>query len=276
MNFNIQRPLAEMRDALSLYRLGSPRTRKGYYSVLTRVIKDLFYLKSPFNTFKEVNFEKIKYLIEHWKNNNIKNVTIGSRLSIVRKYTNLLNHDLAIPDNKSLGLTRIKNKIKLIQPLPYDDFLKKIQNSFVRLAINLQVFFGLTKNEALQFRIQIYEGTIKRCFIAKLISHDNKDRFIEIRFPEQELIINELANVIDSKLSLSNKYGLQLMSRLYASELHFVECPNNYPFRFIYAKKLFNYFLQHENISNKDALNKVALEMGIIDKRIMKKWINYE
>ena len=265
-----------MRDVLSKYRLGSPRTRKGYISVLKLVIKDFFYLHIFFNSFKELRFEQINTLIAHWKMKDIKNVTISSRLAILRKYTTLLNHSIVIPDNQSLGLRRVKNKIEQITPLSNKDIINNVYNPFTRLIINLQVHLGLTKNEAINFRLQPYGETKKQYYVAKAIAHDNRDRLIEIRFPEQEHVLEELSNKLDMKLSLSAKYHLALLTRVYTGELALAGYQSNYPFRLAYAQRLYKYLTTQEKLTEKEAINKIVLEMGVVETRIIKKWITYE
>ncbi len=256
MAYTIQRPLAEFREILATYKQGSPRTRNGYKSVIKVIIKDLFFLKVFFNSFHEVSLDQINILINHWKKKKLLNVTIGSRLSILRKYLGLLNHSIRLPSNLELGLIRKKSKLTIELNVAPLQILDKVEHRLTKYILKLQIYFGLTKQEAIKFRIQPYQTVKNALYISKSVSHNNKDRLISLHFPEQEQLIKQLADELGLELSLSEKYDKVTLVNLYNTELVLANHSSKTSFRALYARNLFDYLINQQQLTKKKLLSK--------------------
>ncbi len=277
MNYSIQRPFAELRETLSSYRQCSPRTKSGYKSVMKIVIKDLFSLRLFFNSFKETSMENINALIQHWIKHKLSKVTIGSRLSIIRKYCDLLNSSLTIPSNLELGLKREKSKNKNVLSNDYLNIINTVEHKLTSLMIQLQALLGLTKQEAIKFQLQSYHhAENKVLYVSKRVSHDNKDRLILIRSQAQEEVIHLLSTELDQKNSLQDKYNKVTLVNLYNAELAILNHSPTLPFRAVYARNLLDYFVNQQQLSQKDAVAQIAQEMGISDLSTIKNWLHDE
>ncbi len=276
MAYTIQRPLAEFREILATYKQGSPRTRNGYKSVIKVIIKDLFFLKVFFNSFHEVSLDQINSLINHWKKRKLLNVTIGSRLSILRKYLGLLNHSVPFPSNLELGLTRKKSKLTVALIAAPLQILDQVEHRLTKYILKLQIYFGLTKQEAIKFRIQPYQAVKNALYISKSVSHNNKDRLISLHFPEQEQLLSQLAIELGLKLSLSEKYDKVTLVNLYNTELVLANHSSKTSFRALYARNLFDYLVNQQQLTKKEALVEIAGEMGISDLKLIRDWISDE
>ena len=276
MAYTIQRPLAEFREILATYKQGSPRTRNGYKSVIKVIIKDLFFLKVFFNSFHEVSLDQINSLINHWKKRKLLNVTIGSRLSILRKYLGLLNHSIPLPSNLELGLTRKKSTLTTIPNVAPLQILDQVEHRLTKYILRLQIYFGLTKQEAVKFRIQPYQAVKNSLYISKSVSHNNKDRLISLHFPEQEQLLKQLADELGLKLSLSEKYDKVTLVNLYNTELVLANHSSKTSFRAFYARNLFDYLVNQQQLTKKEALLEIAGEMGLSDLKLIRDWLSDE
>ena len=276
MAYTIQRPLAEFREILAAYKQGSPRTRNGYKSVIKVIIKDLFFLKVFFNSFHEVSLDQINSLINHWKKRKLLNVTIGSRLSILRKYLGLLNHSISLPSNLELGLTRKKSKLTIAPIAAPLQILDQVEHRLTKYILKLQIYFGLTKQEAIKFRIQPYQAVKNALYISKSVSHNNKDRLISLHFPEQERLLKQLSDELGLELSLSEKYDKVTLVNLYNTELVLVNHSSKTSFRALYARNLFDYLVNQQQLTKKEALVEIAGEMGLSDLKLIRDWLSNE
>ena len=108
------------------------------------------------------------------------------------------------------------------------------------------------------------------------MAHDNKDRLIMLRFPDQDEVIQLLASELDQKNSLMDKYDKVTLVNLYNAELTLTQCSPMMPFRAIYARNLFDYFVNQQQLTKKDALHQIAHEMGVSDLSTIKNWIDHE
>ena len=276
MQYNIQRPLVEMKKAFSDYKTGSPRTRQTHYFVIKIVIKDLFYLKYFFDSFKAISFDHISVLISHWKKRSLSSVTISSRVSILRKYLALINHDIGLPTNSELGLSRKKVTKKIESSLDATQLFETIKHPLTRLILKLQIYFGLTKEEASRFRIQLYQGGDNLLYVSKSVSYNNQDRLLHIYWPEQEIILKELADEISLKLSLAEKYNKAALMNLYHAELTLSGVSSKTSFRENYARSMFDYLVHQQLLSKDDAIAQIADEMGLSNSKKIKEWLSNE
>lgn len=275
MHYNIQRPLAEMKEALSSHRMGSPRTRSNYYFVITLTIKDLYYLKIFFDSCRLITLDHVNFLIQHWKNKQLSIVTIGSRLSILRNYLSLINCKINLPSNAELGLSRKNQEKSKNHSINADQLLKTIQHPINQIIIKFQLLFGLTKEEAIHFRIQRYNEIEPLVFVAKKVASNNRDRLIPVYSPEQEDVLLQLSSELDLTLSLAEKYSKVNLISLYHSEFALYGFSSKEPLRSIYTKNRLNYLLQQKNLSKKDALLQLSRETGVRLKTI-REWIAHE
>jgi len=276
MHYNIQRPLVEMKKAFSGYKIGSPRTRETYYFVITLIIKDFFYLKHYFDSFYSVRLEHVQVLMKHWEKKSLSNVTIGSRLSILRKYLAILKHDINLPTNVELGLSRKKVISGPPKAIDMNKLFQTVKHPLTQLILKLQICFGLTKEEAVKFKIQLYPGNNKVLYVSKLVSYNNKDRLIRIYSAEQELILTQLLDEIGLHPSLSEKYSKAALMNFYHAELGLYEFSSKISFRATYARNIFDYLVHQQMLSHDEAITQIAQEMGLPQTKTIKKWLSHE
>ena len=274
MEYEIQKPLKELKSILSEARYGSPRTRNSYETVVKGIIKDLYFLKLFFNTITSINVDYVNQLINQWKRKKLSNATIGSRLSILRQYLALANHIIALPSNYELGLAKVRSKQSY--SLASEDVLTKVHHPITKLILKLQIYFGLTKSEALDFKIQIYTYETKTLFVHKSVSHNGKDRMIEMRTAAQENVIHDLSEALGYKLSLSDKFNKTDLLHLYHSELMLINLLPNTSYRSLYARSLYQFLINNNKLTRKEAIKKIVFDMGMSESRTIIDWIGHE
>ena len=256
--------------------MGSPRTRQTYYFVITLIIKDFFYLKYYFDTFTTITLDHIQTLIKHWEKKSLSKVTIGSRLSILRKYLVLLNHTVILPTNYELGLSRKKTKSASSITIDLNKLLQTVQHPLTQLILKLQIYFGLTKEEAIKFQVQLYHANNKTLYVSKLVSYNNQDRLIQIYHKEQESLLTQLAEEIGLHPSLAEKYSRVALMNFYHAELNLYEFSSKTSFRSTYARNMFDYLVHQQLLSQEEAITQIAQEMGLPQTKTIRKWLNHE
>jgi len=270
---NIQRPLAEMKHTLSGYRIGSPRTREGYVVVMKIIIKDFYHLKRFFDSFQEIGLDDVMLLIQHWRKKSLSVATISSRISILRKYLGLIRHSMLLPSNVALGLSRNREKAREKLSVDIRDVIQRIYNPINRLLVELQWYFGLTKEEAVRFRLQRYAGDEAKLYLSKPVSYNNQDRLIPLYHPEQEEVLARLTQAVGGSLSLAEKHSATDVIRLYCAELHLYGLSSKIPFRYGYAKHTLPYLLD-QGLPKKSALASIAEAMGITRIQTIEEWVH--
>lgn len=274
MEYQIQKPLRESKSILAKVRGGSPRTRDSHESIIRKSIKELYFLRKPFNSITEINMDHIEYLIDHWKNLKLSNGTIGNRLSVLRKYFTLANHNVKIPSNYELGFVR------KLEPANTQNISSKIINqvhhNVTKLILRLQIYFGLTKSEAVRFRVQLYNNYENLIFIPKDIAHNNKDRIIIMHSDNQEKVIEDLLDELGDKLSLVEKVGHRTPVDLYNAELKYIDHSTKTPFRSLYARQEYEHLSNAENLPHKESIKRICGQMGISEVKVVKSWVNNE
>lgn len=273
MEYQIQKPLKESKEILSKVRTGSPRTRNSHEDIIRQAIKVLYRLKKPFNTIHEINNIHIDALISHWKTLKLKNSTIGNRLAVLRNYLFLAKHEKCfIPSNAELGFSR-KNPLLKEQPIP-ENIGIKLNHPLSRLMVNLQIHFGLTKNEAIKFGIQLYNN--QSLLISKRVSHSHQDRMLIVRTEEQKNLMEVLALELGEYFSLSEKYDQKMLINLYNAELYFLGYSINAAFRAIYAKQEYQYLTTVEGKTKHEAIADISQAMHAFNTRLIKHWVTHE
>lgn len=274
MNYHIQNPLKESKKILSSIRSGSPRTRNSYETIIRKSIKELYQLKCPINSVYDVNNQHIEKLITYWKSIKLSNGTIGNRLTVLRKYFNLCKHNIDIATNKELGFTR--KVVHREHTHLSKDIITQVQHHLTKLLLKLQIYFGLTKNEAIHFKVQPYKVQASQnnyLLVSGNIASNNKTRLCCIYSPEQEETIKELFNELGSFLSLSEKFNHRVISNIYSSELAILECSALTPFRSIFARNRYQYLISKNQFNSKESIKVISDEMGISEKNIIKGWL---
>jgi len=143
------------------------------------------------------------------------------------------------------------------------------------LILKLQIHFGLTKEEAIKFKIQRYSASDKTLYLSKLVSYNNKDRLIRIYSSEQECILTQLTNEIALHPSLAEKYSKAALMNFYHAELNLYGFSSKASFRATYARNMFDYLVHQQLLSREEAITQIAEEMGLPQIKTIKKWLNH-
>ncbi len=279
MEYQIIKPLRESSAVYNNVRLGAPSTRHTHESIIRKLIKELYSMKMPINSIQELESSHVNALINYWGNKKLSKSTIGNRLSVLRKYLKLTKVEINFSSNHDLGLSRktvsYSNNLEKTFSLS-ENIIDRTQHHLTRLLLSMQIYFGLTKLEAIHLSPQVYQERKKILFIPKAIAHNNKDRFIAIKNAVQETIISNLLNEIGAKLSLADKFDKDVLLGLFNAEISLLQLSPKTPFRAIYARNTYQSLLNQEKLPQKKAIEVIAEEMGMSKRKNISCWVSHE
>jgi hypothetical protein len=274
MHYKIETPLREASTTIRLMRHGSPSTRRAYNRVIRSMIKDLYRLGKPFHSIKETRPDIFVELVAYWRTKNLKISTMSNRIAILRKYLAQVQHAIQPPNNKALGLVYTKKNDVTDTPV-CKAFVNEVDNKLVKIILRLQIYFGLTRNEAIQFDITSVDSEQQYLIIRKKYAHNSIDRLIPIYSFGQKDILQQLQVLLGNAYRLADLVDTRIIYYLYYGELGLGGYKTHAPFRKLYINTRYQSLAQINANSDITILKQIAKEMGLSDIRQVKKWIKY-
>ena len=236
---------------------GSYKQRQLRRFVLIKIIEDFYCLRCVPPTWYAVTANHVKQLVIHWQDNGLKSPTIMNYLICLRSFLNRLHHSITNIDNKSLGLTKVRNTSK--PQVDRDKIWYELQNPIAKILFGLQSYFGLTVSEAIKItpEIHITEDELR---ITREISTNSKDRVV----PIQSQIQNELIELIMQQLKSSKPWLKQMdesyIRLVYQYELTSIGLSSRIQYRYLYAQGRLN---ELAHLIPKEKVHRIKKEMSI-------------
>ena len=179
-------------NQLRLDNTGSHRDKKHRAFVIGKVINDLFKLGQCPPHWFALNQTHIQTLVQLWKKQGVTTVTVMKHMTVLRYFLQYIRHPIDHIDNISLGLIREKSPInyKSINA----DIIEKIANPFIKIILQLQIYFGLTFSEASRLipDIHIRENML---WLTLDITFNHQDRAVPVRSGEQLKMLESLKSL---------------------------------------------------------------------------------
>lgn len=275
MKSKIQQPLKEVKQVMSHWRQGSPRTRYNEKLMMKQIVYNLYAANCPIHSMKEVKLEHVYLLIDFWKKKKLSMGSISNRLSLLRKYLKHIQVPLQIPDNKTLKIKRSyqskENKSEKIN-LTVDG---EVYHPVTKLMLKLQMLIGLTKTESIRFAYYPFDDQGKHLRISKSVAHNHRDRVIPIVNQSQKILIDEFKGFVGNKFSLENMASKTTLLGIYNHELLWQGVASNANFRATYARERYQYLI-NEKIVCQVIIKQLSQELGLTDLRKIRSWVSYE
>lgn len=256
--------------ALSLSKKGSYATRQARLKIMRSIVEDLCLLRCVPYKWQELTMEQIRKIVDYWKSNKLKQEAIANKISVLRKTCLLIDKTCSFPSNKGLQI-QMRSSKQIASPYS-DEILLKIENSIIRTIIELEIYFGLTKSEAI--KLPGHSIADNRVIIYRDIAYNHRDHIIPITMHEQYNTLAQRAHVIkkysaqDSLLDIAT-FGK--LAGLYRCELAILNIQGHSHFRQIYAKRRYTDLTKATNSSN--AIEVLQKELGLSSNRLLKVWV---
>lgn len=214
---------------------GSFKDKKHRAFVIHKMIDDLFVVGDVPTSWRTLKSLHIQKLIQHWQKDKTKANTIMGYMTVIRRFLNNIDCQLADIDNQSLGLIRnyTRHKKTDIQ----SDIWLTISEPVVQFIMALQTQFGLTLSEAIRFVPDI-NWREHHLWITREIAFNSEDRMIALRSEVQRNILNELSEYTQGYLSLSQMHGYDTIRYQWRMALMARKLPVNKSSRYLYAQQL--------------------------------------
>jgi hypothetical protein len=236
---------------------GSLVTKREQQRVISSIISDLAQLKDLPESLERITVAHVKKLVDFWRHQGLATATIGNKLAVLRRFNQLAQFNLEIPNNQDLNsIKAAATPLKIILP---EDYEKTIFHPITRSVIDLQWHFGLTKLEAMRLNpncAQI-DGFL---LIERTIAHNRQDRMIPVITKNQADRLHERENLAKKNALLTRQDAPALISKLYTAECHYAGISPKTPFRQRYAQTRLEALKQTQD--EKSALLILCKEMG--------------
>ena len=241
---------------ISECRRGSYSSRKACQGIIFNVLGDLSRLNRLPNSLRQISCEDIGCLVDCWTAQGQSVSTMCNKLSALRRLNRAGRLRLDIPSNQTLNLKKETSKTTEKILLPE---VVGIYHPIIKLIIDFQVNFGLTRHEAIRL-LPVIPAENNHLSIPRTIAHNRKDRFVPIISEIQCDLIQMGKNVYQDYPSLSNLDGLSVLRHLYIAECQLANISPSTPFHAAYAR--YRYDALKRTQDNKRALGKICEEMG--------------
>ena len=243
---------------LSLDNTGSHRDKQHRAFVIKKTINDLFKIGQCPPHWYALNQTHIQALVQIWKRQRSKTVTIMKYMTILRHFLKHINHSIDSIDNISLQLRRGKHTTNY-QPTN-SDTIEKIPIPFIKVILQLQIHFGLTFSEAYRLipDIHIRKNTL---WLTRDITFNHQDRAVPIRNDEQLTILESFRALNQPNESMLETHGHHAILSTHQRMMKLVGLSPKQTYRYIYAQH--QYRELSKTLSHKEISRIIMNEMGL-------------
>lgn len=239
------------------FKSGSYHLRKSRYEAVDRFINALGAVRQVPPKWHALSQANIQCVVEYWKQSNLRESTISIYISQLRCFLKTINHSIERIDNTSLGIS------KSSKPIAYtcnDQNFESIYDPLIQQLFLLQTEFGLSYSETMRFIPDIHSK--EDClWLTREITRNSLDRIIPIVNEKQNEIIRSLLSQLNNCESAKSQFGYDEVRMRYRLGLRSIGLTTSISYRFIYAKKRYQFLLN--TMCKKNAQEKIIHEMGI-------------
>lgn len=245
-------------NQLRLDNTGSHRDKQHRVFVVNKIIHDLFKIGQCPPHWHALNQSHIQTLVQLWKRQRIKTVTVMKYMTVLRYFLQYIHHPIDNIDNISLGLIREKS------PLHYKpintDTIEEIANPFIKVILQLQIYFGLTFSEASRLipDIHIRENML---WLTRDITFNHQDRAVPIRDDAQLKVLESFKSLNQPNESMIETHGHRAILRTHQRMMRLVGLSPKQTYRYIYAQH--QYRELSKLLSHKGVSQIIMNEMGL-------------
>lgn len=141
---------------------------------------------------KSLKPKHIQALVERWQDQEMSTGTLKNRMSALRWWAHKIGKDNVVArDNSHYGIAsrELTSHVSRAKEIT-ETSLAKIQDPYVRLALQLQQVFGLRREEAIKFSPS-YADRGDRLVLKPTWTKGGRAREVPIRTPEQREVLNQ-------------------------------------------------------------------------------------
>lgn len=245
-------------NRLSLDNTGSHCDKRHRAFVVNKIINDLFKSGKCPPHWYALNQTHIQSLVQLWKKQRIKTVTVMKYMTVLRNFLKHINHHIAGIDNMSLNLIREKHKTNYQRI--NTDAIEAITSPFIKVLLQLQINFGLTFSEAYRLipDIHIRENML---WLTRDITFNHQDRAVPIRNNEQLTILESLKSLNQPHESMLETHGHRAVLRANQRMMKLIGLSPKQTHRYLYAQH--QYRELSKTLSHKEVSLTIMNEMGL-------------
>lgn len=245
-------------NQLCLDNTGSHRYKQHRAFVIKKTINDLFKIGQCPPHWYALNQAHIEALMQLWKRQRIKTVTLMKYMTVLRHFLKHINHAIDGIDNTSLQLIREKHTTNY-QPIN-SEVIEKIPNPFIKVMLQLQIHFGLTFSETHRLipDIHIQDNML---WLTRDITFNHQDRAVPIRSEAQLSILESFRLIIQSNESMLEAHGCYAIFHTYQRTMKLAGLPQKQTYRYLYAQH--QYQELSKIFSHKETCQIIMNEMGL-------------
>lgn len=245
-------------NQLTLDNTGSHRDKQHRAFVIRKIINDLFKIGQCPPHWHALNQAHIHALVQLWKRQRIKTITVMKYMTVLRHFLKHINHLIDCIDNISLQLIREKHTANY-QPIN-SDTIEKIPNPFIKVILQLQIHFGLTFREAYRLipDIHIRNNTL---WLTRDITFNHQDRAIPIRNDEQLTILESFRSLNQPNESMLETHGHRTILSTHQRMMKLAGLSSKQTYRYLYAQ--YQYRELSKILSHQEVSQVIMNEMGL-------------
>jgi hypothetical protein len=238
---------------------GKYQDRKHRAYVIHKMIDDLFAIHLVPPSWQAMDANHIHRLVHHWKQRRINPTTMMRYMTIIRRFLQDINCELAHIDNKSLQLVRIYKR-KKSNKIVDETIWQSIEEPCVRLIMAMQIEFGLTFSEAIRVipYVHVRDNYLK---ITRDIAFNSSDRCVPIQTDLQQALLAQFYHFTQHNHTLVEIRGYDLIRMEWRLAMKKHRLPVLKHWRYLYARQQYQRLLP-DNGNYKTCLM-IQNEMGI-------------
>lgn len=245
-------------NQLSLDNTGSHRDKRHRAFVISKIINDLFKIGQCPPNWHALNQSHIQTLVQLWKKQRIKTVTVMKYMTVLRHFLKHINHPIDGIDNISLKL--IREKLEANYQAINTGTIEKITNPFIKALLQLQIYFGLTFSEGYRLIPDIHIRN-NMLWLTRDITFNHQDRAIPIRNDEQLTILESFRSLNQRNESMLETHGHRTILSTHQRMMKLAGLSSKQTYRYLYAQ--YQYRELSKILSHQEASRVIMNEMGL-------------
>lgn len=197
-------------QVLKYNRSGSYATQANRQYILSRFAADLVSLGYGLRDIHGLKQKHITAAVEFWKQKKLSTSTIKNRTATLRFLCSKLHKANIVSSNNQLNIAPRVYKTTINKAL-YDPDFSKITNSYIKISLELQRFFGLRREESLKIKPHLADKGDKLELIPTWCK-GGRGRVVPIRTEEQRYWLEQakkMAGKFDNSLIPEKKSYIQ-------------------------------------------------------------------
>lgn len=244
-------------------RVGSPKSRQHRRKLMVRILDELKKARALTQRINQFSHSELRRYVRYCKSTlRLSDSTVIERLSVINHFFTVCDIEFTMPAYKSLGLTKQQRKTSTILPI---SILEKIVIPEVTVMMGMQLYFGLTRVEAIHFDPirQIEQNTIT---VGRTVAYNRRAREIPIIEKSQRDFLQVCTQILKNE-PLINRHKRHWLNILYAGQAEMLGLPKNFRSRKHYVERRWSR-LYEEYRSEHKTEHRLASELGVTPRQI--------